>query len=318
MALNDIFVNRYRSESRLFENSDHERCRRFLRQFRLLAIDDIHDKIRDQISVDSLWTTVYQNIAHEFGEELSIRHDSARDRSFDHCIEWLFSEPTGKDVVMITTYNANFERYMVNGLSLIEMFFRTLEDWVSACIDQGRCDEFLFVDFEDFTNQLNQRLHQAGIPLYYDKGMLRYSKDAIIEKNIEEPFWEVVRDPKWNQANRHMKKAMDIIRYDKTNAVKEAALALESIIKEVYLTRKNISDDKHLKILECIDYLFSENVIAEHECKIMKIFFSKSRNPTSHAKRASAKGGPVEWSHDEAVWNVDFCMSTIRRLASIG
>lgn len=316
MALNDIFVKRYDGKGDLFKTTDDRKCRLFLRQISLLEKDDIQKYMGQEMNIDYVWKEAYRALSHELGEDLPVEIESNCDYSFNHCLNWILHETKYINEIESGNYNADIERHIVYGLSIIELFLRIMMDWIQDGFDDGRFSEYTYMNHSSIVEQLNKRLHEAGIPFYYDNGVIRHSEDLLIKKNIEEPFWELISDPRWNQASKHMRKAVETMRFDKTNAVKEAAQALESVIKEIYLTKKSISEDKHSNVTTCINYLWSENVMAKHESEIIKIFFSQSRNPISHPKRSSTPGDPTRWSQDEAVWIVDFCMATIRRLVT--
>jgi hypothetical protein len=59
---------------------------------------------------------------------------------------------------------------------------------------------------------INERLKQHGIPLSYHNGYFQQSTDPAVEKEIEEPFWELVSDPKYTNVEKDMLEALD--RYD--------------------------------------------------------------------------------------------------------
>lgn len=162
MALNDIFARRYDGKADLFKSTDEKKCRLFLRQISLLEKDDIRKYMRYEINIDSLWEKVYQALSHEFGEDLPAEFEAKCDYSFDHCLNWILHEMKYINEIESNNYKTDLERYMVYGLSIIELFLRIMMVWIGEGFDTGRFDEYTYMSFGDFVNQLNKRLHEAG------------------------------------------------------------------------------------------------------------------------------------------------------------
>lgn len=80
---------------------------------------------------------------------------------------------------------------------------------------------------------INKRLKQHGIPLSYHNGYFQQSTDPTIEKEVEEPFWKLVAESKYENVEKDMLEALDTYDSNGRDPAFYAAKALESMIKIV-------------------------------------------------------------------------------------
>jgi hypothetical protein len=63
--------------------------------------------------------------------------------------------------------------------------------------------------FRNAVHELNYRLRETGIPLHYHNGLFQRASDDLTESQVHEPFWSVVKDPKWINVEVDIKEAID-------------------------------------------------------------------------------------------------------------
>ena len=57
-----------------------------------------------------------------------------------------------------------------------------------------RGNDFVNANFKAHVDELNERLIQAGLPLHYHTSYIQITTDSLTQAQIEEPFWDVVKD----------------------------------------------------------------------------------------------------------------------------
>lgn len=87
------------------------------------------------------------------------------------------------------------------------------------------------VVFDAATHELNERFRQAKIPLVYRSDLIQVSDDALLEAQVERPFWSIVTQPQWSNVDTLVKEAIDKRDRGERDAVTPAMQALESVIK---------------------------------------------------------------------------------------
>ena len=89
-------------------------------------------------------------------------------------------------------------------------------------------DEYNRELFRSAVRELNIRFREAGIPLQNHNGLFQLSSDKLTNVQIEQPFWDLLKNSKWTNVDIDIKEALD--RRDNNN--RDAALytlkALES------------------------------------------------------------------------------------------
>ncbi|MBD8699296.1 hypothetical protein IFT54_05635 [Sphingomonas sp. CFBP 13714] len=87
--------------------------------------------------------------------------------------------------------------------------------------------------FNNHVNELNARFQQGGYPLSYHNGFIQLVQDQVVTDRVEKPFWELVANPKWKNADHLVKEAIDKRDRGDRDAVTPAMQALESVIKVI-------------------------------------------------------------------------------------
>lgn len=91
--------------------------------------------------------------------------------------------------------------------------------------------------FASHVHELNERFKQAGMQLHYHSGFIQITQDDHIQKQIEQPFWDLVADPLWRNVSIDMADAIDRRDTGGRDPSFYAAKALESAIKIVGTTK---------------------------------------------------------------------------------
>lgn len=188
-------------------------------------------------------------------------------------------------------------------LSLVELLFSQVEKELvalagpkqqeeSGFLSRGRQDNANFEKekvFREAVSELNHRLRESRLPFHYHNGIFQFGNDEIVEKEVYEPFWSIVKDPKFRNIDIDIKEAIDRHDANGRDAAFYALKALESAIKI-------ISDDKgwtkgtERGAANYIDNLVSSGngrFIEVWEADLLKKLFSELRNPHGHGPGSS-------------------------------
>jgi hypothetical protein len=175
--------------------------------------------------------------------------------------------------------------------------------------EKGEIERGLLV-FNNAVNELNERFRQAKVPLSYHNGFIQVSDDALLETQIERPFWSIVAQPKWQNVDQLIKEAIDKRDRSERDAVTPAMQALESVIKI-------ISDDKGWTTGNergAVNYI--NNLVAERDgVRFIEVWekdaltdlFGKIRNHFGHGPGSqplpTLRPQQTDWAIDTAmVW----------------
>lgn len=170
-------------------------------------------------------------------------------------------------------------------------------------------------EFNTHVHELNERFRQAKMPLSYHNNLIQLSDDALIEQEVERPFWSLVSDPKWAVVDQQMKEAFDERDRGDRNAVSNALNALESTIKTIS-NEKGWSSGNERGAANYIDNLVKERngvrFIQVWEKDILVKLFGDIRNQFGHGP---ASGQPLpSLLAQQTAWAIDSCMIWIRSL----
>jgi hypothetical protein len=138
--------------------------------------------------------------------------------------------------------------------------------------------------FRNAAEELYERLRRAGYPLHYHNGFLQFSNDALIQANVEAPFWALIAASKWANVDADMKEALDRRDAGGRDPALYAARALESTIK-IISGEKGWTHGKEKGAHNFIDNLRSKGngrFIEVWEAEALKGFFTSVRNPLGH------------------------------------
>ena len=165
----------------------------------------------------------------------------------------------------------------------------------------------------DAIGEINHRLRDGRIQLHLHNGLFQRGSDELSEMRLREPFWVLLRDPKWHNVDIDMKEALDRYDANERDVALYALKALESAIKiisdEKGWTRGNERGAAHY-----IDNLVSSangNFIAAREGDQLKSLFRDIRNPHGHGPGANPQ--PALSKHQEC-WAIECAMIWIKSL----
>lgn len=176
-----------------------------------------------------------------------------------------------------------------------------------------RGNDFVNATFKAHVHELNERLKQAGMPLHYHNGYIQITTDSLTQAQIEQPFWDVVKDSKWANVSTDMATAIDLRDSCGRDPAFYAGKALESTIKIISGDRdwttgqeKGASD-----YLSHLENKSNGSFIAQWERKVMQAFFSNVRNEYGHGPGSDPMPTMTEPQTDQTI---EFCMSWIKSL----
>ncbi|TYD32601.1 hypothetical protein CEK63_17645 [Xanthomonas sontii] len=167
--------------------------------------------------------------------------------------------------------------------------------------------------FHNAATELNERFRQAGARLHYHNGFIQISNDEQIRKQIEAPFWALLKDTKWANVDTDFKEAIDRRDSGGRDPGFYAAKALESTIK-IISGEKGWTHGGERGAHSYIDNLASVRngaFIARWEQAALKGFFSDVRNELGHGPGDEPM---PELTPQQTDWAIEFCMSSIKSL----
>lgn len=162
-------------------------------------------------------------------------------------------------------------------------------------------------------DEINERFRRLGAPVTLHNGFIQVSNDEMIERNIAQPFWDLVADPLWKNVDIDMKEALDRRDSNDKDPALFAAKALESTIK-IISDRKGWFTGKENGASNYIDNLVSKKngrYIDSWEADILKDYFRKVRNPLGHGPGSDPM--PI-LSTPQTDWAIEASMSWVRTL----
>ena len=179
-------------------------------------------------------------------------------------------------------------------------------DWIRE--SQQRLDD----SFVASVAELNERLRRAGAPLNYHNGFIQIAGDALVEAQIEKPFWSTVAAPPWKNVDIDMKEALDRRDSSGRDPAFYGARALESVVK-IISDQKGWTHGGEKGASGYIDNLGSSKngFIESWEREALKAFFKEVRNPLGHGP-----GGQEmpELTPQQTDWAIETCMSWTKTL----
>lgn len=347
--LTDVFFRRYEDRP-LFATVGPKQKALFVQAYRIIN-EQIwayrgKDKKVDE-TVKATWTVLHDRLTMELGiKDLSVRQypyeklylgrpaTYYRDYDMNTVVErWLSFE---------YTEDLDADVFAKRRLSFIELAFREREAQVAAmnagmpqtlqtaAIMDARVrargvDSTQYVDiakssnetinrmFAGYVHELNTRFEQAAMPLHYHNGYLQIKEDAQVQLQIEQPFWDLVKDPKWVNVSTDMADAIDRRDTRRRGAPLHAAMALESVVK-IISDEKGWSTGNEKGASNYLDNLGSKangHFISSWERELMKKFVSEVRNDVGHGPGSEPM---PEFSAEQDSYIIEFCMSSIKSL----
>ena len=174
-------------------------------------------------------------------------------------------------------------------------------------------NKFLNDTFALQVHELNTRFEQAGMPLHYHNGFIQITQDALMQALVEQPFWDLVKDPRWKNVDIDMKEAIDRRDTGGRDPSFYAAKALESTIK-VISDEKGWTRGTETGVGGYLNNLTSKangSFIAPWEHESMQRFFSDVRNDLGHGPGSAQM--PV-FTDEQISFSIEFCMSWVKSL----
>jgi AbiJ-like protein len=162
-------------------------------------------------------------------------------------------------------------------------------------------------------NELNERFKQARVKLHYHNGFIQISEDERVTQEIEQPFWNLVRSPKWKNVDHDMKEAIDLRDSSGRDPAWYAAKALESTIK-IISDEKGWTTGNERGAANYLDNLRARKngeFINAWEHEGLSKFFSTVRNPLGHGAGSSEMPKLLPAQTD---WAIEFCMIWVKNL----
>lgn len=162
--------------------------------------------------------------------------------------------------------------------------------------------------------ELNERFRQARIPLGYHNGLIQVSDDALVEEQVERPFWSIVAQPKWQSVDQLIKEAIDKRDRSERDCVTPAMQALESVIK-IISTDKGWNTGKESGAAYYINNLVKERdgqrFIEVWEKDALDHLFGKIRNSFGHGPGSNPLPTLLP---QQTHWAIDTVMAWIKSL----
>jgi len=310
-----------------------------------------YDKKVDE-KAKATWTSLHDRLTMEFGiKELSAKFYSYKGEwmgkphtysgSYEMnsvCEAWIikpFSEGLDPDV------------FVKRRVSFVELAFREREQQVAASNGQLECElikaavrdavpkpaarlrvpgvaqsnvdlvkkinKSTNVSFRTCAHELNERFKQAGMPLHYHNGYIQITTDSLTQAQIEQPFWDIVKDPKWTNVSTDMAAAIDLRDTAGRDPAFYAGKALESTVK-IISDEKGWTTGKEKGASDYLNHLESKangRFIDPWERQILQAFFSGVRNDYGHGPGSDPM--PI-MTMPQIDQTIEFCMSWIKSL----
>lgn len=176
-----------------------------------------------------------------------------------------------------------------------------------------RNKERINTTFKGYVHELNERFKQAGMPLHYHNGYIQITTDSLTQSQIEQPFWDAVKDAKWANVSTDMATAIDLRDTGGRDPAFYAGKALESTIK-IISNEKSWTTGKEKGASDYLNHLESKangSFIDQWERKILQAFFISVRNEYGHGPGSDPMPKMTEFQTDQTI---EFCMSWIKSL----
>lgn len=175
------------------------------------------------------------------------------------------------------------------------------------------CHQYLRQHWDQIEESINRFLRASSIRLTYANCQFQPTDASLIEKEIQEPFWDLIADPAWSNVRADMQQAFNQRDTGGPDPAFYAARALESAIKIISDLNK-WTGGKEKGASNYIDNLVSQKngrFVAVWEADALKDFFGKVRNPTAHGAGSDEQ---PRLSRHQAAWVIDFCIIWIKSL----
>ena len=271
--LTDIFARRY-SGTVLWETYEEKDSQFLVQAFRIIS-EQFHPYY-DVHGAEDPWAKKYwQMLNNKLSLELGLDTLSAKVYSYPLTFQGTTTNQVGTYSLLDVCKNfvcgkhdgvIPADRFMKNRLSFIEIAFREHENEIEAEIERFNSsyvsrklehgmraaikitptqfeakEAYANRKKEPFLNaviELNTRFRQANYDFHYHNGFIQRSTDQLIEDQIDDHFWSLVSDVKWENVDTDMKEAIDRRDNQERDPAFYAAKGLESTTKKAGPTAK--------------------------------------------------------------------------------
>ncbi len=316
--LTDAFHKRYPDRFFYGEGFPNE-IRRLLSQAGQIIAQDLFTQIPIK---DKLYQEAHEKLSREYG--IGVLGEGLTYEEI--CLRLIF-----ENYDLWNDHHGDQDYFFKMRIGLIELLFRGAEEYLSAehkesdlgilaSILSKRTNpkskngsEKALESYMESVNELNVRFREAKVPFTYHNGYIQLVEDELTQKEVEQPFWELVSETKWKNVDFEMKEAIDRRDAGKEDAITYALQALESTIK-IISEENGWTTGREKGASNYIDNLVSENngrFVEVWEADAMKHLFTALRNPRSHGAGSAQR---PETHNQQRAWAIESCMSWIKSL----
>ncbi len=160
---------------------------------------------------------------------------------------------------------------------------------------------------------IEEQLRARRIRLTLREGRFEPSDGPMVEREVHDPFWDLLAGSKWDNVRIDMQTALSLRDSGGPNPALFAARALESAVK-IISADKGWLTGKERGAANVIDTLVSARngrFIDPWEAEMLKRFFADVRNPDAHGAGSTPQ---PQLTHVQASWAIEFCMISIKSL----
>ena len=350
--LTDVFFRRYEKRP-MFNAVGQNESALFVQAYRIVDEDiwkyyNWEKKVDERVK--EIWTGLHDRLTREIGiTELSARHYSYQTewmgKPFTNSGTYDMNRVVQAWMNAKCTDTMDPDAFVKRRLSFIELAFREREGQIVALNEKlpveikqaelqdviarakhtgmrvpgSRADgvkaqnEYVKSMFASQVRELNERFKQAGMPVHYHNGFIQITQDEQIQKQIEQPFWDLVKDAQWQNVSIDMAESIDRRDTGGRDPSFYAAKALESTIKIICTVKKwETGNEKGVSdYLNHLEAKANGPFVEGWERQSMQRFYTDVRNDLGHGPGSAQMPNfaPQQVDH-----TIEFCMSWVKSL----
>jgi hypothetical protein len=297
--ITDVLIIRYRNIIWGDLPDDH---RRMIHQLSTIIFDDALHRLKFRNSDGKkIVTFAYRALCKELGvDELLERRRG--DPYFGTAIDL---DDACRLYLRTLDIRENVDTAVKKQLSLAELLLRAFENVAEKNGQQGLLGRIV--------EEVNKRAEMNRFPFRYSAGMFHLAVDPLLDEEVDDPFWPLLRAPKWANVVTDIKEAIDLRDNNGRDPAFYAARSLESAIK-IISDHRGVTHGREKGAHNYIDNIVCKKsgpLIESWEADLLKNFFSNVRNPLGHGPGNAAMPSLTSEQTDFAL---AFCMAWIRSL----